>query len=278
MKKLIPVVLVLLSIIICLHAQTKIAISSFENKSDDFKLDRWETLVPGILRSELADNAAFVILERENLDELFEEYKLSLSGLADSNATLELGQLSGADYLISGTIHTLGEKYWIDVNITDVKNAEMSLEQVTAYDTEHVRQMVELLAGNIQYRLGVSDAYQEKIELTKYPTGYFLLATAGLGTATVLYHQKFENDYDKYHNTDDLREYDKYYDSANQAKKIRDITVSLGIIALTGTIYCWVRNKSIHDIVAFSEKKKKIIPQIEIDEKGVSSVGFKIFF
>ncbi len=278
MKKLLFISVMILLEVSSSMGQTKIAIYSFKNMTNEYLLDRWETLVPGILRAELAENHAFLILEREKLDKLFEEYKLSLSGLADSASTLKLGQLTGADYLISGSINMLDGKYWIDVNITDVKSAEMSLEQAIAYDRDHVQQMAELLAGNIQYRLGASDEYTDKIELRKYPTTYFLLATLGLGTASVIYHNKYETDYDKYNNLDDLREFDKYYDSANQAKKIRDITAAIGILALSGTIYCWFRNKSIHDIEAFSEKNKKIIPQVGVDEKGVSRVGFKIHF
>ncbi|MBN2425287.1 MAG: hypothetical protein JXB44_09705 [Calditrichaceae bacterium] len=278
MKKFILLTLITCAMIHIGFAQTKIAISTFKNISDDFKLDRWESTVPGILRAELAKDNEFIILEREKLDEVFEEYKLSLSGFADSSNSVELGKIAGADYLISGTIHSMGEKNWIDVNITHVETAEMRLEQVTAYDTEHGREMAELLAANIRYRLGGSGEYKEKIKLSKHPTGYFLLATAGLATATFLLDNQYKDNYDKYHAASSLPDYNNYYDKANDYRKISLITGAVGAFALVGTIYCWVRNKSIHDVEAFSEKKKKIVPQVSINEKGISSVGIKIHF
>ena len=56
----------------------------------------------------LSKSENFRVVEKENLDEIIEEQKFSLSGLVDESETaIELGKLIGADHIITGTIHSL---------------------------------------------------------------------------------------------------------------------------------------------------------------------------
>jgi len=268
---------VLLSVIPAL-SQIHVAVSAFTNESGSYFLDSWERIAPELLQAELSQMENITILERNKLKAVIEEHKLALSGLADSNSVKRVGQIMGAEFILSGTIHQIKQSYRIDVAITRVKTGEVSMEKAEAYDTEHLSEMIHLLANNIHYRLAGQGSYMEKIAISRYPTTYFLLATAGFGAAAIYFNGSYEDNYREYHDTISPDEFDGYYDNANNARKASLVMASLGATALVGTLYCWIRNKSIRDVTAFSKKAVKINPEIEIKENEEVRIGLQIRF
>ena len=87
-----------------LYAQLNIAVTHFSNNSNILVLDSWESTVPSLLRSELARSKHIILVERDKLAAIFEEQKLALAGFIDSSKIKDIGNLAGADFIVSGNI------------------------------------------------------------------------------------------------------------------------------------------------------------------------------
>jgi len=261
-KKFNPILIILLFCSNFLLAQINLVVTDFSNNSDIFFLDSWERSVPDLLRSELAQSNDFTILDREKLDAVFEEQKLALAGFIDSSTVQEVGQLVGAEFIVSGSIQKVSQRFRIDVNITRVKTGEVHIEKAIAPDSEHLDEMIELLVNNIQNHLTGKGKYKSSISISGYPTKYFLGATIGLAGAAILFNQSYLDNKKKYDDNLELEKFDTYYDDANNSKKIAITAASLGGTALLGTLYCWLKNRSIEDISAGNKNEIEVLPGV----------------
>jgi TolB-like protein len=261
-----------------LNAQINVAVTRFSNNSNVFYLDSWENTVPDLLRSELAQSKNIVIVERDKLAAIFEEQKLALAGFIDSSNIKNIGQLAGADFMISGNIQSIDDHIRIDASITRVKSGEVHIERAVATSADHLDKMIELLANNIKFYLTGQGKYRESVSVSRYPTLYFLGATAGFAAAGVLFNQSYIDNKQKYDNAGRLKEFDKYYDDANNARRLSIIMASLGGTALIGTIYCWIKNHAIEDVSAGRNKQVSFYPGIRIDQNDEVQFSVQIHF
>lgn len=105
--------------------RTTIAISSFPHVDDtcselsNFLVDE---LVLSLFR--LPDNQLSII-ERSQLDRIFSELELSLSGAVDVNTTQELGRVHGVDTLLVGTLSNFGEDLRVNARLIDTETAQV---------------------------------------------------------------------------------------------------------------------------------------------------------
>lgn len=65
------------------------------------------------------------IIERSQLDRIFSEMELSLSGAVDVNTTQELGRVHGVDTLLIGTLSNFGEDLRINARLIDTETARV---------------------------------------------------------------------------------------------------------------------------------------------------------
>jgi len=84
-----------------LGPRKKVAITKFENLTR-FGKRRLGDYLSNVLSTELAKTNRFVLLEREAVDQIFEQVKLSQAGLTEG--TLEQIQLLDADFIIAGAV------------------------------------------------------------------------------------------------------------------------------------------------------------------------------
>ena len=270
MTKLMKTLILIILFSVTSYAQINVVVADFKNESDVFFLDSWERSVPDLLRAELSRSKSITILERHKMDAIFEEQKLALAGfIQDSALVKQIGNLVGADVILSGTIYKVGRKFRIDVNITRIKTTHVIAEKAESPDTDHLNDMVDILANNIEYQLTGKKKYIERKKIADYPTKYFLAATGGFVIATVLSNASYQDNLDKYQKNEDLDKFDSYYDKANNAHKLAIIMGSLGGAALLGSVYCWVGNMTGGAIVAHRQKEYQITPGVGIlPEKG----------
>jgi TolB-like protein len=259
--------------------QTTVAIADFKNRSSEFYLDSWEKSVPDLLKSELSGESSIRLVERRKLEAVLQEQALSMTGLIDSSTAQQVGDLLGAEYVVSGSIDKNDDWIMINATITRVANGETKVEFVRASNQEYLNPMTALLADNIIHMLlGIGD-YTEKIEIKKYPTTYFLAGTAILGIGTILANQQYLNKRDEYYQTTGLSEFDAKYDEANKWHKTRNILTVLTGVALTGTIYCWIKNMN-PDVIAAREQNSQvyIMPGLQFDRQGNWSAYVAVHF
>ena len=279
MKKIVLItVLVNLLLLPGLLAQINLAVTQFSNNSNVVYLDSWESSVPNLLRSELAQSKYITVVERDKLAALFEEQKLALAGFIDSSKIKDIGNLAGADFIISGNIQKVDDKIRIDANITRVKTGEVHIERAFATDKSHLDKMIDLLVNNIEFYLTGDGKYKQSISTSRYPTYYFLGAAAGFTAAYFIFNQSYLDNQKKYNNATRLEEFDKYYDDANNARKLSVIMASLGGSAFIGTVFCWIKNMSIEDVNAGSRQDISFYPGIQIDNNKEVQFSVQIHF
>jgi len=207
-----------------LQAQMTIAIADFKNNTDSFYLDDWEKSIPDFLKSELSKSENLVIVERRQLESVLREQALSMTGLVDSSTAQQVGNLLGAEFVISGTINQSGKWTRIDAKIIRVSSGHVRSEKVQAPDDKHLTEMIHMLGNNIIVILSGDGTYIEKETLTNYPTNYFLASSAGLAIGTLIVNNAYNKKREDYQNAFDLSEFDETYDAANNLNKGRRIS------------------------------------------------------
>jgi TolB-like protein len=262
-----------------LQAQMTVAIADFKNNTDAFYLDDWEKSIPEFLKSELSKSEDLVIVERRQLEAVLKEQALSMTGLVDSSTAQQIGNLLGAEYVISGTINQSGKWTRIDAKIIRVSSGHVKSEKVQAPDDKHLTEMVNLLGNNIIVLLSGDGTYIEKETLTNYPTTYFLAASAGLAIGTLVVNNAYNKKVEEYQHATELSEFDEAYDAANNLNKVRIVMASLTGVAVIGTIYCWIQNMSPDEILAYEgPMKPKFVPTIIFDGEGGVYAALTIHF
>ena len=76
-------------------------------------------------------SSGFTVIERDKLNEILDEQKLSLSGLIDTDKALDVGKLLSVDYFITGTIIPTESSVIVFSRLMDVSTSEiLSVAQV----------------------------------------------------------------------------------------------------------------------------------------------------
>ena len=263
-----------------LNAQVTVALADFKNQSEVFYLDEWEKSIPEFLKSELSSSEKIIIVERRQIEDVLKEQALSMTGLVDSSTAQKVGNMLGAQFVLTGTINKAGGWTRIDAKIIKVSTGHVRSEMVRSNDEDHLAEMVELLANNIRYTLAGDTEHRDKIELgSKYPTNYFLIATAGLAVTTYIFYKTYQNKYDEYKGAVLVKDINERYDSANNFKNTTIIMASITGVALIGTFYCWINNLSPDEVLALNHNNKpSIIPNFAVDYNGKVRAGVSIHF
>lgn len=105
--------------------KTTIAISAFPHVDDTC------SELSNYLADELVLNLFSVpgntlsIVERSQLDRIFSEIQLSMTGVVDINTTQELGRIAGVDTLLVGSITDIGDELRINARMLDTETAQV---------------------------------------------------------------------------------------------------------------------------------------------------------
>ena len=68
---------------------------------------------------------AFRMVERQDLQKILEELELGLSGLVDDAAAAKVGELAGAEMLITGRLFSSAERYDVFLKLLRVETGEV---------------------------------------------------------------------------------------------------------------------------------------------------------
>ena len=259
-------------------AQIQVVVGEFVNESDQFYLNQWEKTVPDLLQTRLSTSADLILLERRKLKTVLEEKALALTGLTDSTTAREVGTLLQAEYVIFGSIHYVDGNYRIDASIVNVQTGQIRAEKAVSPDQKHLSKMIELLGNNILFNLSGKGNYKDKLRISKNPVPYFLAATVGLGTATLLVRNEYQKKKDAYERNTELDRFEDLYNDANRAKKVTAVLAGLTGTALAGTVYFWIRGLSPKEIYAQNQGKNQLIPYLTLNITYEVKFGVQIRF
>jgi len=91
--------------------------------------DKQKTKITSILTNELQDQllktGQFKFVERRRLGQIIEENKLGQSGLVSDEMAVKIGGLTGAKYIISGSVGNLDDTMVIYAQVTNVENGKI---------------------------------------------------------------------------------------------------------------------------------------------------------
>ena len=82
------------------YEKMRIAVARFENKTPYYVSEG----MTDMLTSALFNTGKFIVLERENLDVVIQEQRLSSVGVIDKRTAVPAGMLEGAEFLVVGAI------------------------------------------------------------------------------------------------------------------------------------------------------------------------------
>ncbi len=252
-------------------SQTSVAVGDFENRTDRLYLDSWSGKIPEFLSTDLSRFSDIAVVDRRRMKTLLDEQKLQDSGLADSTRIIEIGRLLSAEYLVAGAVSESGGWLRIDARIISVASGRMVSETVTCRSSEHLESMVSLLANNLRIQMTNKGSYRESMILRKYPTRYFLGGTLLAAAATSFIHSEYRIRRNDYQNAARLDEFQPKYDSANRWHRAQTAAISVTAAALTGTLYCWIRDLSPARILA---NPQSVRPSLDFDH-GEVIVGLR---
>lgn len=93
------------------QAKPKIAVLEFKNKANN----QWwwhggAEAAQDVFITELVKLDKFIVIDREQLEELVQERNLTLSGEIDQKAAVKIGKLLGVNYLLTGAVTEYGNK------------------------------------------------------------------------------------------------------------------------------------------------------------------------
>ena len=106
-----------------------------------------------ILSFELSDESVFIVIDRGKRNDALEEINFSLSGLSDEKASLDVGRLLTANYMVFGEIIEMDRKFLVTMKLLDVEIGavvwqEQLLSRLNNYESVS-RYFAESLTGAI---------------------------------------------------------------------------------------------------------------------------------
>ena len=81
--------------------------------------------------------------------------------MIENETAQKVGQLAGAEYIITGEINRIGNQLRIDAHLLKVATGQVLGEKITGRNIESVEPMVKLLAQNLIFNLTGKGARQD---------------------------------------------------------------------------------------------------------------------
>jgi len=140
--------------LICKNAgTTRIAILSFLNKSGKSRYGSIGENISSSIRSALLNDSEIMefvnIIDRQQIDQIIEEQKLSQSGLVDSKTSIEIGKLLGVHQIISGEVTYLTASKPEHLNNTQRYTKEVVID-TEAYTDDDGKQKKRNIYGKVK--------------------------------------------------------------------------------------------------------------------------------
>ncbi|MBN2645553.1 MAG: hypothetical protein JXR59_08795 [Desulfuromonadaceae bacterium] len=149
MKRVISSFMVMLMVLLLAGAaqaefkKSKIAVLDFSLQGSGFETQDMGKIVAEWFITALVKEGRFEVVERNLLQKILEEQKLSLSGLLDENTATKLGKILGVKVIITGTVMKLQNVTEINARIIDVESASIiAAENVRSTNTTSLQQLV----------------------------------------------------------------------------------------------------------------------------------------
>jgi len=82
------------------------------------------SVVTDLLSSSLANTGSFQVFERNQIDAVLKEIEFSQSSISDAGSQIEVGKLLAADYVVVGSVASVGTKIIVDAKLVAVATGQ----------------------------------------------------------------------------------------------------------------------------------------------------------
>ena len=90
------------------------------------KVEPWVgEVLADTVRTGLLKTGRYELVDRGNLEKVIREQELAVSDLVDASTTVELGKLTGAEALVTGSVARLGKTWAVNLSLTSVSTGKV---------------------------------------------------------------------------------------------------------------------------------------------------------
>ena len=115
----------------------KIAVVGVENLHSSISDETIEGLLLFIENS-FVNSKKVRVIDRKNIEKITEEYQFQSTSLTDEDTAVEIGKLANADYIVTGALSKVGERYYLNVKMIDVESGEIVGSSISDASVEDV--------------------------------------------------------------------------------------------------------------------------------------------
>ena len=221
-----------------------VAVADFTNGTGQFRLDSFEKSVPEMLKTELSRIGSIVVVERSKLESVLAEQALNQTGVIDIEDAQKVGQLVGAQYVISGEITWVQSRLRLDAHIVQTQTGKVVGEKVTGPNEQVIEKMVSVLANNIVHNLSGTGFRTISLKIKNHYAPWVLLSAGVSGAVALSFNSVYKEHWQNYEDTTKLNEFDCHYDKANSNYKARNTMLGVTGALLAIGISLWLHNSS----------------------------------
>ena len=144
--------------------RSTVAFVTMENAGRDPAADYLAGIIEGLLLLDLSTQEDIALVERASLEEVITEQQLGLSGLAARSAEVQrVGEILGADYLVTGDYVFLGEEVLMNARVVNVETAETVAFSERGRTENTVHRLAEKLVAELTgSRVSLTDPVAER--------------------------------------------------------------------------------------------------------------------
>jgi len=130
-------------------APATVAVADFEGGSipPDKKTDFWGRALASFMVTDLAASQNLRLVDREHLDAVLREQRLSASDLSDETTRLRVGKILGATYFIFGTYTIVGNNAALTARMDSVETGQIVESKSVNGNESDLRTLSEQLAA-----------------------------------------------------------------------------------------------------------------------------------
>src|SRR5690242_5995243 len=120
---------------------------SYGQGKEDF--DALERGIAGMMISELAQNPAARVVERQEVQHLLDEQNLGTQGRVDPQTAAKVGKLVGARYVVLGTFIDFYGDFRVDVRLVNVETSEIVKVESDRAQRDHLYDIIRTVATQL---------------------------------------------------------------------------------------------------------------------------------
>lgn len=124
------------------------AVLDFQTSGE--KLDKKGAQAAILLNAKLTSAPNLILVERQDLEKILGEQELGLSGTVNAATVAKVGELTGAQILITGRLFDAGDQFFLVAKIMSSETSRVFGETATFTDLSALGQAVDELAAKVQ--------------------------------------------------------------------------------------------------------------------------------